>query len=87
MVSIARTMRSATQPRRGLRRAEAAVYVGISPTKFDEMVQDGRMPHPKKIDGAAVWDIHGLDSAFDELPATAQGTKAAGKADGPNPWD
>ena len=56
-------------PRRGLSRDEAAMYIGISPTKFDLMVADGRMPSPKRIDGRKVWDIHTIDMAFDELPS------------------
>lgn len=83
MTAISRELRSKSQPRRGLRRIEAAAYIGVSPTKFDDMVKDGRMPGPKKIDGAAVWDIHGLDSAFDGLPDTSPG----GNAGVPNPWD
>jgi hypothetical protein len=55
-------------PRRGLSRVEAAAYVGVSPNKFDELVRDGRMPVPKRIDGRKVWDIHNLDLAFDVLP-------------------
>lgn len=55
-------------PKRGLQRLEAAQYVGIGPTKFDEMVQDGRMPPPRRIDGRKVWDIRDLDLAFDGLP-------------------
>jgi predicted DNA-binding transcriptional regulator AlpA len=51
-----------------LRRPEAAIYVGISPTKFDELVKDGRMPRPKRIDGATVWDKCALDLAFEALP-------------------
>jgi predicted DNA-binding transcriptional regulator AlpA len=62
---------------RGLQREVAARYVGISPTKFDQMVLDGRMPHPKRIDGRKVWDRHALDEAFDELPTEA----------GENEWD
>jgi len=34
---------------RGLRREDAAFYVGVSPATFDEMVKDGRMPQPKKV--------------------------------------
>jgi len=34
---------------RGLRREDAAYYVGVSPAMFDEMVKDGRMPQPKKV--------------------------------------
>jgi hypothetical protein len=36
-------------------------------TKFDEMVGDGRMPRPKRIDGRIVWDRVKLDEAFDAL--------------------
>ena len=54
-------------PRRGLSRDEAAMYIGISATKFDEMVIDGRMPVPVKIDTRSVWDIRSLDLAFDAL--------------------
>ena len=37
-------------PRRGLSREEAALYVGISASKFDMLVVDGRMPRPRQID-------------------------------------
>jgi hypothetical protein len=57
-----------TAPRRGLSRIEAAIYVGIGLTKFDELVTDGRMPRSRLIDGRKVWDIRDLDRAFDELP-------------------
>jgi len=53
---------------RGLSRVEAAHYVGISPTLFDQMVGDGRMPHPKRINSRTVWDRTRLDEAFDALP-------------------
>ena len=53
---------------RGLSRSWSAAYIGVSPTKFDEMVGDGRMPKPKRIDGRVVWDRLGLDSAFAALP-------------------
>jgi predicted DNA-binding transcriptional regulator AlpA len=67
----------ARAPRRGLNREEAAVYVGISPSKFDELVKVGRMPKPKKIDGRRIFDVRALDLAFDELPSV----------DDANPWD
>jgi hypothetical protein len=44
------------------------MYVGISSGKFDEMLADGRMPTPRRIDGRKVWDIRDLDMAFDALP-------------------
>ena len=58
----------ATLPPRGLSRVEAATYIGISPTKFDELVGDGRMPRPKRIDARTIWDRKQLDAAFEALP-------------------
>ena len=65
-------------PRRGLSREEAAMYVGISPSKFDELVADGRMPTPVKIGTRKVWDIRHLDLAFDALSMENRG---------PNSWE
>lgn len=62
---------------RGLNREQAARYVGVGTSKFDEMVADGRMPGPKEIDRRKVWDRRGLDAAFDNLPSP----------DAVNPWD
>lgn len=72
-----RDLRRSSQPRRGLSREEAAVYIGVSARKFDEMVVDGRMPRPKAIDARRIWDLRALDVAFDALP---------GEEDW-NPWD
>jgi hypothetical protein len=55
---------------RGLSRVQAAEYVRIGPTKFDEMVRDGKMPRPKRIDGRTVWDWLRLDEAFAALDIT-----------------
>jgi predicted DNA-binding transcriptional regulator AlpA len=60
--------RSRPVPRRGLSRVEASTYLGVSPSKFDELVKDGRMPRPRLIDSRKVWDVYELDMAFDELP-------------------
>lgn len=60
-------------PPRGLQREIAAKYVGISATKFDQLVQEGRMPQPKRVDGRKVWDRHALDLAFDALPDECPG--------------
>ena len=57
---------------RGLSREEAAEYIGISPSKFDELVKTGTMPCPKEIGARRVWDRHGLDIAFEELPSVAE---------------
>jgi predicted DNA-binding transcriptional regulator AlpA len=54
-------------PPRGLSRVQAAAYVGVSPTLFDEMVADGRMPKPVRINARTVWDRVKLDEAFAAL--------------------
>lgn len=49
-------------------REEAARYVGVGSTKFDELVADRRMPRPKRVDGRVIWDRVQLDAAFTDLP-------------------
>jgi predicted DNA-binding transcriptional regulator AlpA len=53
------------------------VYIGVSPSLFDQMVKDGRMPAPKAINGRVVWDRYRLDEAFEALP----------DREDRNPWD
>lgn len=60
--------RRSTVEARGLRRDDAAGYVGVSATKFDDWVARGLMPSPKRLDGVVVWDRFRLDSAFEGLP-------------------
>jgi len=55
-------------PPRGLSHEDAARYIGVGTTKFDEMVADGRMPKPKRVDGRVIWDRLQLDAAFSDLP-------------------
>jgi predicted DNA-binding transcriptional regulator AlpA len=62
---------------RGLQRQSAAGYIGISATKFDQLVSDGRMPKPRCIDNRKVWDRFDVDAAFAELPSDGH----------QNPWD
>jgi hypothetical protein len=68
-------------PPRGLSRLQAAEYIGVGATKFDEMVEDGRMPKPKRIDGRTVWDRVLLDEAFEALDDAAAPTAPK------NVWD
>lgn len=63
-----RDLRRRSQPRRGLRQVEAALYVGVNATKFDQLVRAGRMPQPKKLDGTLVWDVDQLDLYFEAFP-------------------
>lgn len=55
-------------PPRGLNREEAARYIGVGTTKFDELVKDGRMPQGKRVDGRVIWDRYKLDACFADLP-------------------
>lgn len=66
-VAAAELARAGLEPR-GLSRELAAAYVGLSANKFDALVDDGRMPRPKRIDGRRVWDRRQLDRAFEALP-------------------
>ena len=52
----------------GLSREVAAAFIDVSPSKFDQMVADGRMPKPKRIDGRRVWDRTKIERAFSNLP-------------------
>jgi excisionase family DNA binding protein len=54
-------------PPRGLSRLQAAEYIGVSASTFDKMVTDGDMPAPKRIRGRVIWDLRGLDRAFEAL--------------------
>lgn len=81
MPSVARR---ASAPRRGLRRSEAAAYIGVGETTFDVWVSDGRMPKPMRPSpGIVLWDIIELDAAFDALREPARRDQDAGREQ----WD
>jgi predicted DNA-binding transcriptional regulator AlpA len=65
-------------PPRGLSRVQAAAYIGVSPWLFDEMVKDGRMPQPVRINSRVLWDRFQLDRAFAAL--------SDGQAPEHDPW-
>lgn len=81
--SCGEVLTSRTYSTRGRSREQAATHIGVGPTKFDEMVADGRMPQPRVIDGRVVWDIYELDDYFDRLPRRGQN---ATKQQAQNPW-
>jgi predicted DNA-binding transcriptional regulator AlpA len=70
-------------PPLGLNRLQSASHIGVGTTKFDEMVDDGRMPKPRKIDARSVWDRIEVEMAFRELPKENQQTDE----DEYNEWD
>jgi hypothetical protein len=61
-------------PRRGLSRVEAAIYLGISPSKFDELRRVGRIGPAKILDGRKLYAIEMLDEFFDTLPDESRGS-------------
>jgi hypothetical protein len=55
-------------PRRGLSRTEAAIYLGISPSKFDELRKANRIGPAKMLDGRLIFTVDKLDEFLDALP-------------------
>ena len=60
-------------PPRGLSRVQSAAYVGVSMTLFDELVKDGRMPQPIRLNSRVLWDRLQLDEAFAALSDNGDG--------------
>jgi hypothetical protein len=44
------------------------MYLGISPSKFDELRKSGQISSPRLIDGRKVWDVLDLDRDFEAFP-------------------
>lgn len=70
---------AASLPPRGLCREVAAAYIGVSGTKFDEMIRESVMPKPRVHRGRRLWDRSELDLAFSNLPHADEAVA--------NPWD
>jgi predicted DNA-binding transcriptional regulator AlpA len=65
----------------GLGEVEAAAAIGISTSKFRVLVNDKRMPSPRRIDGRNIWDVDELRAAFKTLPHADETEKADSWAD------
>jgi predicted DNA-binding transcriptional regulator AlpA len=63
-------------PPRGLSRVQSAAYIGVSVSLFDQLVKDGRMPEPVRLNSRLVWDRLQLDDA----------SLSDGARDGSDPW-
>jgi len=68
----------------GLSRIEAAAYIGVSPSTFDKLVVDGRMPQPVRINYRVVWDRKRVEDAWSRLAGDGTGMQAANDE---NPFD
>lgn len=58
------SLREISLPRFAMRRDEAAASLGISATKFDELVADGRMPRAIKVDAMRLYDAEQVRDAW-----------------------
>ena len=63
----------------GLSRLEAAAYIGIGKTKFDELVSSGTMPKPRTIGSRKIWVRPELETSLITLPTNDNKV--------PNSWD
>jgi hypothetical protein len=62
-------------------RLELAAAIGISASKFRALVEDGRMPSPRRVDDRSIWDVDELRAAFKALPHEGDCGKANSWAD------
>ncbi|MCC8956191.1 hypothetical protein H8B02_23000 [Bradyrhizobium sp. Pear77] len=53
---------------RGLRREQAADYLGVSPSKFDQARKMGLIPTARHFLGVVLYDRQALDRMFEDLP-------------------
>jgi hypothetical protein len=54
---------------RGLSADEAARYIGVGRTKFEELFARRKMPRPKRIDGRVIYDRFEVGACFSDLDA------------------
>lgn len=78
----------------GLNREQAAAFIGVGVTLFDQLVAAGKMPSARVLStGRLVFDVAELETAFRALPhknETAADNDDRRGNDGPrmkNPWD
>ncbi|MEI9417580.1 hypothetical protein [Mesorhizobium sp. Cs1321R2N1] len=67
----------------GVNRVQAAAFIGIGATLFDRLVQDGRMPDARIIEGRLVWDVSEVAAAFRAIPHRSEHLPDPAV----NPWD
>ena len=67
----------------GFRRTEAAAFIGVSASKFDQMVKAGDMPEAHLMSGIKIWRADELRAAFDRLTGRGE----AGEVSPQEEWD
>lgn len=78
--AVSSRVRSRVEPRL-LRRDDAAIYLGVSPSYFDKLCAKGLVPAPKQLGSVKGWDRFELDDAIDTLP------RDGATVDEPSDWD
>jgi hypothetical protein len=62
----------ASLPPIGVSKEVAAAYVGLSPGKFQELVDRKLMPQPKRVGARLIWDLEEVREAFKALSADGE---------------
>lgn len=52
---------------RGLSADEAARYIGVGRTMFEELVASRKMPRPKRIGSRVIYDRFEVDACFSDI--------------------
>jgi hypothetical protein len=52
----------------GLSEAEAAVFIGVSPSHFQKLKRKSLVPQPRDIDGVKAYDVEELVIAYRSFP-------------------
>ncbi len=78
---VNQSIKKALCPRRGLSPQEAALYIAVSASLFDELVKSGGMPKPLHFKLRTMWDRHQLDDYFEAFSGqtTTRGTRRDGR--------
>ena len=56
-------------------REAAAALISISPSFFDKLVGDGRMPQPRDLDTRVLWDPEEVKAAWRAIPKRGQAAR------------
>ena len=64
--SSAKLQDNLAYPPRLMRAERAAAYLGFGVTFFLTLVEEGRLPKPKRIKGVVAWDRLALDAFVDD---------------------
>jgi hypothetical protein len=66
-------------PPLAMKAERAAAYLDMSRSKFLELVEQGRLPKPKIIDGVRVWDRLAIEAAFNDFSDRSDGDTVQGR--------